>query len=41
MQEARRLYNAVAVPKISYASDLWFHTKRPNATKIPTQTKAQ
>jgi len=27
INEARKLYNAVAVPKISYAADLWFRLK--------------
>ena len=27
MREARKLYNAVAVPKITYAADLWFRPK--------------
>ena len=27
MNEAHKLYNAVAVPKITYATDLWFHPK--------------
>ena len=27
MNEARKLYNAVAVPKITYAADLWFRPK--------------
>ena len=27
MNEARKLYNAVAVPKITYTADLWFRPK--------------
>jgi ribonuclease HI len=27
MNEARKLYNAVAVPKITYAADLWYRSK--------------
>jgi len=38
INEARKLYNAVAVPKISYAADLWFRPKNlrstdPNSTE--------
>ena len=32
MNEARRLYNAVAVPKITYAADLWFRNKKSSRT---------
>ena len=32
MRDARKLYNAVAVPKISYAADLWFRTKSSHKT---------
>ena len=36
MQDAQKLYKAVALPKICYASDLWFHTnrQRPARTAI-------
>ena len=32
MRDARKLYNAVVVPKISYAADLWFRTKSSHKT---------
>jgi len=32
MNEARKLYNAVAVPKITYAADLWFRSKKSSQT---------
>jgi ribonuclease HI len=32
MNEARKLYNAVAVPKITYAADLWFRSKKSTHT---------
>jgi ribonuclease HI len=32
MNEARKLYNAVAVPKITYAADLWFRSKKSTRT---------
>ena len=40
MNEARKLYNAVAVPKISYAADLWFRPKNTHkkADKNPTES---
>ena len=37
MNEARKLYNAVAVPKITYAADLWYRTKKsPHSNRKPT-----
>ena len=32
MIDARRLYNAVAVPRICYAADIWYHPRRANRT---------
>ena len=32
MNEARKLYNAVAVPKITYATDLWFRPQKSSRT---------
>ncbi len=32
MNEARKLYNVVAVPKITYAADLWFCSKKLSQT---------
>ena len=37
MNEARKLYNAVAVPKITYAADLWYRPKKsPHSNCKPT-----
>ncbi len=39
MNEAHKLYNAVAVPKISYATDLWFCPKNAHKTdKNPAES---
>jgi hypothetical protein len=36
MNEARKLYNAITIPKICYTSDIWYHPKgQDNTSKNP------